>query len=498
MGFQTKKSVLAIKKETTEGTPVSPTADTDFIALQDGYSLSPEFDTLENAELTGSIGPAKPIQGFENPTASLSHYIRHSGVEGTAPGFGDLLEAAFGATVAAGTERDTVAGSTVSVINVDAGEGVEFERGEALLVKDTTNGYSIRNVLSISTDALTLAQQLSNAPASGVNLGQAVLYKPGESHPSLSVWDYRANEALVQLAAGMKVTEFGMEASAGELVNGSFSMEGIKAFWDPIEITASNDDLDFDDGGGEENVSVTQKVYRDPHELADAIQAAMDAATADNISVTYSDSTGKFTVASDGGTLSLLWDTGTNTATTIGDIIGFDTSADDTGSTSYEGDNAIDLTAQFTPNFDDSDPLVAKNNEVLLGDADDIVCFPARSVSMTMSNAKTDELELCAESGKAGSVITAREVEINIVANLQQYDADQFKRFRTNAKTQFTYNFGTKTNSNWDAGKSVNLFTPTATIESMSVTDNDGLVTLDMTLKVYVADGLGEIYMNFL
>ena len=96
-----------------------------------------------------------------------------------------------------------------------------------------------------------------------------------------------------------------------------------------------------DDGGGEENVSVAAKSYKDPYELAAAIQTAMNAATADNITVSYDDVAGKYTIASDGVTLSLLWNTGTNTAETIGAKLGYSVAADDTGATSYEADNVI-------------------------------------------------------------------------------------------------------------------------------------------------------------
>lgn len=504
MAFQTKKSVMAIVEETTEGTPVAPSAATDFIATQEGFETSPGFEVLENAENTGSIGVAKPILGFESPTASLSHYIRHSGVEGQEPNYALLLEAAFGDKEVEGTEYDTVGGSTAgtssaaATIEVDTGEGVQFERGQPLLIKDATNGYSIRPVLSVSGDTLTLGFNLGSAPASGVNLGKAVLYKPGESHPTLSVWDYRANGAAIQLVAGARVTELSIEANAGELVNGSFSMEGIGAYFDPIVIDATNDSMDFDDGGGEENVTVAQETYKDPHELAAALQTAMDAATADNITVTYSDSTGKFTIASDGGTLSLLWNTGTNTATTIGSAIGFATAADDTGATSYVGDNAIDLSAQYTPSYDDSNPLVAKSNTVFLGDYDDNVCFSAQSVSLTLTDEKADELSLCADSGKAGSVISSRVASVTIVANLTQYEADKWRKFRENETTSFMYAFGTKSGGNWEAGKCAMIYIPTGTISSFALTDNDGLVTLDMTLSAFVASGAGEVYLGFL
>src|SRR5690606_17278141 len=126
-----------------------------------------------------SIGAAAPVLGAEAPALSLNHYLRHSGVEGQEPNFGLLLEGAFGDKSVASTEYDTVANSTAgsssarAVVKVDSGEGVNFERGHALMIKDQTNGYSIRPVFSISSDDLSLGFNLGNAPGSGVNLGKA-------------------------------------------------------------------------------------------------------------------------------------------------------------------------------------------------------------------------------------------------------------------------------------------------------------------------------------
>jgi len=499
MAIQTRNSALAIKPETSEGVPVSPSASTDYVALQDDASMEPAFDVLENAELKASLGRAKPILGLENPTFSFSHYLRHSGVEGQAPNYKEFLEAAFGTETVNSTERDTEAGWTVSGGDVGAAEGTDFPRGTSVMVKNAADGYEIRPVHSVSTDTLTLGFDLENAPASGVNLGKAVTYSPADTdHQTLSIWHYLGSSGAIQMMAGSRVVDSSFSIAAGELINASYSLEGIKYYFNPIEIDATNDDMDFDDGGGEENVSVAQKMYTDPHELADALQTAMDAATSDNITVTYSDSTGKFTIASDGGTLSLLWNTGTNTATTIGSALSFTVSADDTGSTSYTGDNVIDLSTPQTPSFDSADPLAAKDNQVLLGDSDDTACFAASSCDITLGTPKRDILSVCSSSGKSGSIINAREVTVSVSALLEQYDVDKFKRFRENTETRFAYIGGTKSGGNWEAGKCFCWYLPTCTITSFNITDDDGLVTLELELQSFVDDsGNGEAYLSF-
>lgn len=502
--YQTKSSRMAIVTEVTEGTPVSPTAATQYIALQDGFSLEPSFDVLDNAELTGSIGKAKPVLGLENPTASLSHYIRHSGVEGTEPNFGRLIQGAFGAKSVNATEYNTAAGSTAGTALVagtivhDAGEGANFERGEAYLIKDATNGYSIRNIASIATDTSTLNFNMTVAAPNNTNLGKAVLYKPGTSFPTFSIWDYRGNGAATQLMAGSRVTELSIESNAGDFINGSFSLDGLSFFFDPIEITSSTRYIDFNDGGVKV-ATVAIDFYKDPLELAAAIQTAMDAASADTITCKYSSSTGKFTIATSGATLSLLWNTGANTANSIATKIGFTTAADSTAALTYTSANAQSFSSPQTPTFDAADPLVAKDNEVFLGTFSDNICFCASSLTFTITNEKTDVLCVCAESGKQESVITGREVSLELTAVLPQYDADKFHRYHSNQTTSFAYNFGEKSGGNWVAGKCGNIYLPSATITSFAVDDQDGLVSLSMTLTAFVdSSGNGEVYLNFL
>lgn len=106
----------------------------------------------------------------------------------------------------------------------------------------------------------------------------------------------------------------------------------------------TNDKLDFTEGTtGAAVATITAGVYsRD--ELATEIQTQMNSAATDNTyTVTFAAGTDKFTITRDTGTdtIDLNWNTGPNTATSIGTTIGFDTASDDTGATTYEGDNVV-------------------------------------------------------------------------------------------------------------------------------------------------------------
>lgn len=495
----TRSSVLAIKEEVTEGTPVAPAAATDFIALQDDFSMEPAFDVLENAELRNSIGSAKPILGAENPTVSLSHYVRHSGVEGQAPNYGLLLEAALGTETVNGTERVTDAASTTVLIKAAAGTGGDFTRGMGMLVKDGTNGYRIRVSHERSTDDITPSFALAGAPAAGVSLGKCVRYSPADTaHKTMTVWHYLGNGGATQVSTGCRVTDVSVDIAAGQLINASYSLAGLGYYFNAIQVTSSTEVIDWEDDQGTASASVSVQMFKDPHELASALETAMNAETTETITVTYSDSTGKFTFAATGAVFELQWNTGANTASSVATKVGFTTAADSTGALTYTG-SALSFAAPYTPSLDESDPLAAKANEVMVGDQDDYACFEASSVNFSIGLDRQVVESVCATSGRSGSIISGRTVTVSVTALLSQYDADKFARYRQGTETRLQYSFGTKTGGNWVAGKCGYIYLPTATVTSFSITDNNGLATLEMELTAFVdSEGQGEVYIGFL
>lgn len=503
MALQTRKTVLGIKKETTEGTPIAPASATDFIALQSGFSMSPDFDLLQNEELRASIGRAKPVLGLEKPKASLDHYLRHSGTEGTPPNYGIFMESLMGTAVASnGTQRLTTSSSTISLVKLASG-GTDFARGKAILLKDTTNGYSIRPILSVSTNDLTPAFNLPGAPATGLGVGKCCHYAPANSdHTSLALWLYRANGGATELMAGSKVASYTMQVNAGQMIKQSFSFEGTGYFYNPITLAAADIKLDFSDSTPTTKaITLTAKSYKDPKDLAEAIQTLMNASGAvDTYTVTYSNTTGKFTFAATGTEFKLKWQSGTNTANTVGDKIGFDTSADDTGAMTYTSDNAQSFAAPYTPTYDSADPLVAKNMEILMGDATDATHYTADEVSVQIGDALANVEDIGAESGVTGKIVTERSVTISLKSRLQQYRVEEFKRYRAGDRLAFAFNFGSKVGGNWTAGKCGNWFMPDAVISKINVGDKNGLVTLELELQPYVdpANTNGEVYLNYL
>lgn len=102
-------------------------------------------------------------------------------------------------------------------------------------------------------------------------------------------------------------------------------------------VAGVNDKLDYDpSGGGEETATFDAGNYATGAAMATQITSKMPGSSG----ASYSTGTRKFTIVKgDEDSLDLLWNSGTNTATSIGEDIGFDTSVDDTGEMTYEGDD---------------------------------------------------------------------------------------------------------------------------------------------------------------
>lgn len=502
MAENTRASRLAIVREVTEGVPVDVTLGTQFIPLQPGFEFVPNVETLENDEIRASIGSGKPIQGNESPTASFSEYLKHSGVEGQAPNWGALLHNGLGSTSSNATERLTAAASTTTLIKMAAG-GADMARGKAFLGKDGVNGFWIRPVDSMAGNDATLGFALPNAPAAGVGLGKCVNYTPADSgHPTDALHLYRGNGGAKEVIAGARVSELSMSVDVGQIINMEFSLQGTGFYMNPVRIGATNKYIDFEDTAGVEVASIPEKLYKTPHEVAAAIQAAMNSVSDDEFTVVFNDrgaNAGKFTFTSDGTTFELLWNTGANAANSIGTTLGFLVAADDAGVLTYTSDNAQSYAAAQTPAFDAADPMVAKNMEVLVGDQNNYEELCLQTFNLTVTNTLQQLRCIGAESGVEGSVVSQRATEITIVAQLARHDVDKFNRFINNSDTKFLFNFGQKAGGNWVAGKCGCVYVPSCTIAAYQHGDDDGLVTMEYTLRPFVdASGNPEIYINFL
>ena len=503
MAFETtRSSILAVTEEVTEGTPVFPTAGTDCIALTPGFDFAPNFETLENEELTGTIAASAPVQGLESPTASFTNYAKGSGTEGAVADWGILLKNAHGSQTINATERLTDAGSTAgsssarAVLKLASG-GADFDKGYAVLIKDGTHSYRIRNVHDVSTNDLTLSQNIPAAPASGIGVGKCINYGMLDSVGSLSAWLYRGNGGAVELITGAKVSSYTLNIPAGGFISFNWNFVGKSYYFNPIEIKATNKYIDFNEGAGAVTATLTEGVYRDPEELRIHVESVLDAAATATITVTYSDTSGKYTIASNGLTFELDFLTGTNNANTAALVLGY-TKTDKSGATTYTAETGFSYAFGYTPVYSAQSPLVAKNNELMIGGFDDYLCTAASNVTVNFGKEPSNVTSICEPSGVAGSVFNGRGITVDVTGYLARHDLDKWLRFKNNTDCIFTYNAGVKSGGNWVKGTCLNMHSEQTKISSINIGDESGVATLNMTLTCYGSGSRSDFYMNTL
>jgi hypothetical protein len=506
MAKQTHSAVFALKVETTEGTYVDPGAATDFTALREGFSFDSKVDTVQSNELVNDIGAAQSFTGAESPSGSIPKYFKHSGIEGTAPDYALMIKSAIGAQATRATERATAASSTAgtataaAVLNILASHGSEYVAGDALLIKDGANGYNIRNVKSVSTDALTLNYNLGTAPAAGVNTGKNTLFAPASSgHPTFTAHLYQAasSAAFHQAIVGCRTTQMQMEFPANDLAAITFDFEGNGSYMNPITITAATKYIDFDYGSTDFLATLTVKTYKTPHDLAREIATKMSDGGAATISCSYSNLTGKFTISKASGTLNLLWNTGSNTANSAAAKLGFSTAADSTGALTYTSTTAQSYDPAYTPSYDSASPNVVRYNELCIGDYTRYDNRKCSNVSLTVATPRTAVKDLSAETGVSESVVLSREVTFSCTLVLQAHEIGEFDALLNNSTTSLMFNHGPKSNGQWVAGKCVNLYMPNVSITGNVIDDENGYMVVKLEGKGFVTSTLKDLYINF-
>lgn len=116
----------------------------------------------------------------------------------------------------------------------------------------------------------------------------------------------------------------------------------------------TNNVIDFQEiivgpvASGQLTAAIPVGTYSDMNTLASAIETAMENASVSNVNydVAYNQTTRKFTIQDNGTSLielQMLWNTGTNTATGAATELGYDNAANDTGATTYIGDDEVTL-----------------------------------------------------------------------------------------------------------------------------------------------------------
>lgn len=124
-----------------------------------------------------------------------------------------------------GAQTKVQAGTTATVVNVTAGHGVRFTKGKAIGI--TINGrLEVREVLSRSTDAITVKDAFSTTPSTNaVCYGSCTIYLAEDPQTSLQYVVEGQNTADRYAYLGMQGT-LGLNMKAGELPGWTSQLSG--------------------------------------------------------------------------------------------------------------------------------------------------------------------------------------------------------------------------------------------------------------------------------
>ena len=110
-----------------------------------------------------------------------------------------------------------------------------------------------------------------------------------------------------------------------------------------VVIDSTNKWINFCDSADvEKRANIREGSYSEGT-LAFELQKALESVGDNNYTVEFDSLTHKFTISTDSGYFSILWNTGRDALNGIGNFIGFDVSADDAGSTSYTSDYEVNF-----------------------------------------------------------------------------------------------------------------------------------------------------------
>jgi hypothetical protein len=251
----------------------------------------------------------------------------------------------------------------------------------------------------------------------------------------------------------------------------------------------------FNDGS-DKSVTLTEAWYRNPKELASHIETLLnDSASSIVFTVTYSDTTGKFTIAGDSA-FAIEFATGANTANTVAPKIGFAVS-DSTSATSHVSANAQTLTAGYTPSVDNVDPIVFKDSELFIGTQSQNLCKCPTNVSITISK-ETEKVKCaCEETGVKQIISIGREVTLSATIVLDKYEVSTFDQLLNNTSIQASLTIGPKANRNWIPGKCVNMYLRNCTIVKRNIT-GDNFFTAEIELSGFVTSDSKDFYLNMI
>jgi len=238
MGYIVKNNdLLFITEESTEGTPVNPSAGAEAAqVILDGLEITPAHELLNRAVSNSGIGMNKSRKGKKTVAGSLPFEFKSSGTAGVEPETDLLYRSLLGATRAEDTgvtADDINVAHSSTVIGLADSDANKYAAGDIVRVRRGTSADHISPIASVVNTAGSVAITLLianplGAHADGDAISPVVTYLPANSgHPSFTLTHYQEDEVKRQ-AAGCKAISASLSNwTTGQIPQMAFAFEGI-------------------------------------------------------------------------------------------------------------------------------------------------------------------------------------------------------------------------------------------------------------------------------
>ena len=226
IGIVKGETLVALKTEVTEGTPLPPASGDDYIqVLEDGLELSPAKELVERSILTSSIGKVSPRASLKSVSGSIPVEVRGSGTEGDAPQFEVLLDAALGNKVSIAARITTDTGHTTTALNKTSHGLV---KGQMFVILEAGAHHTAFVTDASDPDVIVFAPATDSAPSDNVEISESITYYPANSgQPTFTTSVYWGDE-IRERGIGCRVNSLALENfTTGQIANFNFGMEGL-------------------------------------------------------------------------------------------------------------------------------------------------------------------------------------------------------------------------------------------------------------------------------
>jgi Phage tail tube protein len=235
--FLLNQNELAVAQESTYGVEPAAPVGADFFRQTSSHVgiqhvQGAEANDRERNGTTSSV--LTQFRGRKSANVSIETDLIPSGNASTptAPDIDVLLKAIFGSKRTATANSTLTTGSTTTVINLTTGgvAAMGLAVGDLIGVDvSTTYGIEVREVTSITTDAVTVDRALSAAPASGRAVKGAVTYSLDSAEfISVYLWLFGSGTGYRHAVPGLGLNDFTLGISfAQDVPRASLAFTGM-------------------------------------------------------------------------------------------------------------------------------------------------------------------------------------------------------------------------------------------------------------------------------